>query len=81
VQVQAPTNEDQFLQESVENTLARMAPNSTTQPDMVQANREFDAVDIYCLRDEVKGKYNQPYFPEMQADEQSLKNAIRVMVG
>jgi len=34
----------------------------------------------YCLRDELKAKYNQPYFPETEADEQSAKNAIRVKV-
>jgi hypothetical protein len=34
----------------------------------------------YCLRDELKGKYNQPYFPETQADEQSAKNAIRLKI-
>jgi HD superfamily phosphohydrolase len=32
----------------------------------------------YCLRDELKGKYNQPYFPETEEDEQSAKNAIRL---
>ena len=35
---------------------------------------------MYCLRDRVKGKYNQPYFPEKESDEQSVKNAIRVTV-
>lgn len=34
----------------------------------------------YCLKDELKGKYHQPYFPEKQADEQSAKNAIRLKV-
>lgn len=34
----------------------------------------------YCLRDELKGKYNQPYFPETEEDEQSAKNAIRLRV-
>ena len=36
--------------------------------------------EVYCLRDRVKGKYNQPYFPEKESDEQSVKNAIRVTV-
>ena len=33
---------------------------------------------MYCLKDTVKPKYNQPYFPEKEQDEQSVKNAIRV---
>jgi len=33
----------------------------------------------YCLRDEVKPKYHQPYFPEKEEDEQSPKTAIRVL--
>ena len=41
---------------------------------------EFSPPDMYCLRDRVKGKYNQPYFPEKESDEQSVKNAIRVIV-
>jgi HD superfamily phosphohydrolase len=36
--------------------------------------------DMYCLRDQLKGKYNQPYFPEKESDEQSAKNAIRIKV-
>jgi hypothetical protein len=28
----------------------------------------------------VKGKYNQPYFPETEEDEQSAKNAIRLLI-
>ena len=35
---------------------------------------------MYCLRDRVKAKHNQPYFPEKESDEQSVKNAIRVTV-
>jgi uncharacterized protein len=36
---------------------------------------------MYCLKDQVKAKYNQPYFPEKEADEQSVKNSIRVRVS
>ena len=36
---------------------------------------------MYCLKDTVKAKYNQPYFPEKEADEQSVKNAIRLQVS
>lgn len=32
----------------------------------------------YCLKDQVKGKYNQPYFPEKELDDQSARNAIRL---
>ena len=34
---------------------------------------------LYCLVDRVKPKYHQPYFPEKESDEQSVKNAIRVI--
>lgn len=34
-----------------------------------------------CLRDQVKAKFNQPYFPEKESDEQSVQNAIRVRVS
>ncbi len=34
----------------------------------------------YVFRDRVKAKYNQPYFPEKESDEQSAKNAIRIKV-
>ena len=37
--------------------------------------------EMYCLRDEVKPKYHQPYFPEKEGDEQSAKNAIRIVEG
>lgn len=46
--------------------------------DLVQ-KAGFDP-DMYCLRDQLKGKYNQPYFPEKESDEQSAKNAIRIVV-
>jgi HD superfamily phosphohydrolase len=38
----------------------------------------YDCVAAYCLKDEVKAKYNQPYFPEKENDQQSARNAIRV---
>jgi HD superfamily phosphohydrolase len=34
-----------------------------------------------CLRDQVKAKFNQPYFPEKESDEQSVQNAIRLRVS
>lgn len=45
--------------------------------DLVQKNG-YDDPDMYCLRDTLKGKYHQPYFPEKESDEQSAQNAIRV---
>jgi hypothetical protein len=39
----------------------------------------YNPPDVYCLRDTLKGKYNQPYFPEKESDEQSAKNAIRII--
>jgi HD superfamily phosphohydrolase len=42
------------------------------------SDQGFDP-EMYCLRDEVKPKYHQPYFPEKEGDEQSAKNAIRII--
>jgi hypothetical protein len=39
----------------------------------------YEHVDMCCLRDELKAKYYQPYFPEKESDEQSAKNAIRII--
>ncbi len=41
----------------------------------------FENTEAYCLKDQLKGKYNQPYFPEKESDEQSAKNAIRIKVS
>jgi HD superfamily phosphohydrolase len=39
----------------------------------------FGPPEMYCLTDTLKGKYRQPYFPEKESDEQSVRNAIRVL--
>lgn len=61
-----------------------LAPNydewEETLMGLVRQSAQYDPPDMYCLRDLVKGKYNQPYFPEKEADEQSVKNAIRLLV-
>lgn len=41
---------------------------------------EYDPPQVYCLVDRVQAKYYQPYFPEKESDEQSVKNAIWVRV-
>jgi len=41
----------------------------------------FTVPDVYCLKDQVKAKYNQPYFPEKEDDEQSARTAIRIRAG
>jgi HD superfamily phosphohydrolase len=48
---------------------------------LVAKRLEYDPLEMYCLVDRVKAKYNQPYFPEKEDDEQSVNNAIRVRVG
>ena len=48
--------------------------------ELVRGKVEYETAEMYCLRDKVKAKYNQPYFPEKESDEQSVKNAIRVIV-
>ena len=34
--------------------------------ELVRSRSEYDPVDMYCLRDRVKAKYHQPYFPEKE---------------
>ncbi len=62
-----------------------LAPNFTAWENallnLVKTKVEYDPPDMYCLKDQVKAKYNQPYFPEKQADEQSVKNAIRLKIN
>ncbi|WP_422924271.1 HD domain-containing protein [Singulisphaera sp. PoT] len=48
--------------------------------DLVRSRVEYRPAEMYCLRDTVKAKYNQPYFPEKESDEQSVRNAIRIRV-
>jgi HD superfamily phosphohydrolase len=48
--------------------------------DLVKTKTEYDPPEMYCLKDEVKAKYSQPYFPEKEADEQSVKTAIRLKI-
>jgi HD superfamily phosphohydrolase len=47
---------------------------------LVKKKAGYDPPEMYCLIDKVKAKYNQPYFPEKETDEQSVKNAIRILV-
>jgi uncharacterized protein len=48
--------------------------------NLVSSRVEYDPPEAYCLADRVKAKYYQPYFPEIEGDEQSVKNAIRVRI-
>jgi hypothetical protein len=48
--------------------------------ELVKSNARYDPPEMYCLKDYLKAKYNQPYFPEKEADEQSAKNAIRIRI-
>lgn len=45
---------------------------------LVQRNG-YEQIEMYCLCDTVKSKYRQPYFPEKEEDEQSMRTAIRVL--
>jgi HD superfamily phosphohydrolase len=45
---------------------------------LVERDSSFQPGKLYCLKDTVKPKYNQPYFPEKEEEEQTVKNAIRV---
>jgi HD superfamily phosphohydrolase len=41
----------------------------------------YDCTEVHCLKDQVKAKYHQPYFPEKENDQQSARNAIRIRSG
>jgi HD superfamily phosphohydrolase len=64
------------------HTAALLKPDYSAWEEKVHAllrGKGFDPPEVYVLKDEVKGKYNQPYFPEKESDEQSARNAIRVL--
>jgi uncharacterized protein len=43
---------------------------------------DFQPAELYCLKDKIKGKYYLPYYlPEKEADVQSSRNAIRLLVN
>ena len=46
---------------------------------LIESHTEYQPSWMYCLVDRVKPKYHQPYFPEKESDEQSVKNAIRIV--
>lgn len=48
--------------------------------DLVKSHSEYDPPEMYCLRDNLKAKYGQPYFPERESDEQAVINAIRLAI-
>ena len=47
---------------------------------LVSRHSEYDPPALFCLKDELKSKYTQPYFPEKESDEQAVNNAIRLKV-
>lgn len=51
----------------------------TALNELVGKRQDYQPVEMYVLKDTLKPKYNQPYFPEKETDEQSVKNAIRVL--
>lgn len=48
--------------------------------ELVGKSRHYAPPDMYCLRDDLKAKYSQPYFPEKESSEQSVSTAIRLKV-
>lgn len=48
--------------------------------ELVGKSRQYAPADMYCLRDDLKAKYSQPYFPEKERSEQSVSTAIRLTV-
>lgn len=47
--------------------------------EMIESHQEYRPAEMYCLIDAVKSKYHQPYIPEKESEEQSVKTAIRVV--
>ncbi len=45
----------------------------------IVTNAGFDPPEMYCLADTLKAKYKRPYQPEREGDEQSVRNAIRII--
>lgn len=43
-------------------------------------NKGYEAPEMYCLADRIKGKYRQPYREEKDPEAQSAVNTIRVVV-
>jgi hypothetical protein len=68
----------------VKDDVSDLAPNFDAWEkallELVKTKSEYDPPETYCLKGQVKAKYNQPYFPEKEADEQSVKNAIRIKI-
>lgn len=48
--------------------------------ELVGKSRQYSPSDMYCLRDDLKAKYSQPYFPEKESSEQSVSTAIRLKI-
>jgi HD superfamily phosphohydrolase len=46
----------------------------------VVTKKGYAPPEMYCLEDTIKAKYNSPYVPEKEGDEQTVKNAIRIKV-
>lgn len=47
---------------------------------LVGKSRQYAPPEMYCLRDDLKAKYSQPYFPEKESSEQSVSTAIRLKI-
>lgn len=45
---------------------------------LVRRKAAYSPSEMYCLRDRLKAKYYEPYFPEKESEEQSVGTAIRV---
>jgi len=72
VMIEAPRQHDDISEDEDDFFLALK--------EVVGKNSSKTPVESYCLKDRLKGKYNQPYFPEKESDEQSAKNAIRIQL-
>jgi HD superfamily phosphohydrolase len=47
---------------------------------LVGSRLEYQPAEMYCLPDNLQARYNQPYLPEKESEEQGVGNAIRLWV-
>jgi HD superfamily phosphohydrolase len=48
--------------------------------DLVRTRLEYNPPEMYCLKDKLRAKYTEPYYPEKESQEQGVSNAIRLIV-
>jgi HD superfamily phosphohydrolase len=74
-------NRDRFVVVDPPDGLESLEDSENALRKEVEKHVEFRPGELYCLTDTIKGKYNLPYYlPEKEADVQSSRNAIRLLI-